>query len=563
MLLIAWLVSAAFSFLLVLPRMAKPIIGWEICSWDVARSISEGGPASVRFFYLPPLYTSLIALSFKLFGISEASARIPGALCFIAVLLVICLLIKEISSNKEESLPAGIIALILFVFSPAVPQGFLMIDTPDTTLFMLLACLFYLFLFKTEALSLGWRVIWLGILYALCLWAKMTTALSFLIALPLSFLLTGERKTAVNLSLGVFFFGAVLFILSWFSYCYFIPGAGRFMEPFNYYAMNTADSFFVGLSEKIARIILDMFRISLWFSPFLLILGVPAVFDMMKNSQRQENKKIIHLAVFSLIVIAGYLAANATFSSFPKYLVPALPTLYCVIACYIWRIFRGALNRGSAVVFFLSASAGVFYYLFFTGDIIYDIFLLRQAQLHGDIFAYVCRMLAKGALYLSFPAFVALISARFMPVSLGRRIIFGMFTALIAANIAVTLAQIKADYSLNYGYGSAGIEELKEFLEEKAPLEVFTTTEGVIVNMPGVKFSGPTVGAWETPAAFLEFMFKIKPRAFLYGLPVNNIKQLKTVLLSPEVKGFMNRNYDKYEFGDYELLIRREALGYE
>lgn len=555
--------SIGFYLFLIMPKIAKPIAGWEICTWEVARSIADNGPAAVKFFYLPPLYASLIALSFKLFGISEASARIPGVLCFIAVLLVICLLIKEISFNKEESFTAGIVTLILVVFSPALLQGSLMIDTPDTTLFMLLACLFYLFLFKTERLAFGQRVFWLGIIYALCLWAKMTTALSFLIALPLAFILAGERKKAVKLSLGVFLFGIALFLLSWFSYCYFIAGTSRFIEPLSYYAMNTADSFFVGLFEKIARIVLDMFRISVWFSPFLLILGIAAIFDILKNARREENKKIVHLAVFISIVIIGYLAANATFSSFPKYVVPALPMLSCVIACYGGRLFGGLVNQRAFLTLILFLAAGMFYYFFLTGDIVYEIFLIRQARLFGTVEPYLYRLLAKVVFYFGFPVALVFVSKKFLSVPLNKRIILGIFTALIAGNIAVSLAQRKAGYSLNYAYGARGIEELKQFLKEKAPLEVFTTTEGVIVNMPGVKFSGPTVGAWETPAAFLEFMVKIKPRAFLYGLPVNNIKQLKTVLLSPEVKGFMNSNYDKYEFGDYELLIRREALGYE
>ena len=224
-----------------------------------------------------------------------------------------------------------------------------MIDHPDTTLFMLLASLFYLFLFKTERLAFGARVFWLGLLYALCLWAKMTTALSFLIALPLAFVLSGERKKAVNLSLGVFLWGIALFLLSWFSYCYFIAGTSRFVEPFSYYAMNTADSFFVGLFEKIARIALDMFRISVWFSPFLLILGIAAIFDILKNARREENKKIVHLAVFSFIVIIGYLSANATFSSFPKYVAPVLPMLSCVIACYGAGLFREGLIKSPPV----------------------------------------------------------------------------------------------------------------------------------------------------------------------------------------------------------------------
>ena len=548
--------SVGFYLFLIMPKIAKPIAGWEICTWDVAQSIADNGPASVKFFYLPPLYTSLIALFFKLLGISEISARITGVVCFIAVAAIIYFLIKEISVNKKESYLAGIIALIIFVSSPAAVQGSLVIDHPDTTLFTLLACLFYLFLFKTERLAFAPRVFWLGIIYALCLWAKMTTALSFLIALPLAFVLTGERRNAVNLSLGVFSFGAALFILSWFAYCYFIAGPGRFIEPFSYYAMNTAGAFFVGFPEKIARIILDIFRVSVWFSPFLLILGIAAVFDVLKNAGKQENKRMIHLAAFIFVVITGYLAANATFSSFPKYVAPVLPMLSCVIACYGGRLFGGSINPRAFFVLILSLAGGVLYYFFLSGDLVYEIFLIRQARLLGTIEAYLYGMPVKAVFYLGFPLALVLLLKRSLSVALNKRVILGIFIALIAGNIAVSLAQRKADYSLNYAYGAEGIEQLKKFLEENAPLEVFTTTEGVIANMEGVRFSGAAAGSWDSPEAFLDFMDKRRPGAFLYGLPTNNIDQLKTILYNPKVKDIFKKYYKEYVFGSYIMLIR-------
>ncbi len=548
--------SVGFYLFLIMPKIAKPIAGWEICTWDVAQSIADNGPASVKFFYLPPLYPSLIAFFFKLLGISEISARITGVVCFIAVAAIIYFLIKEISVNKKESYLAGIIALIIFVSSPAAVQGSLVIDHPDTTLFTLLACLFYLFLFKMERLAFGARVFWLGVLYALCLWAKMTTALSFLIALPLAFILSGERRKAVSFSLGVFSFGAALFLLSWFSYCYFISGARRFIEPFSYYAMNTADSLFVGLPEKIMRILLDIFRISVWFSPFLLMLGIAAVFDVLKNAGREENKRIVHLAVFILVVITGYLAANATFSSFPKYVAPVVPMLSCVIACCSERLFRGVINQRALFVLILSLAGGVIYYFFLCGDLVYEIFLIRQARLLGTVEAYLYGIPAKLVLYFGFPLALVFISKKFLSVSLNKRVILGIFTALIASNIAVSLAQRKAAYSLNYAYGAQGLEQLNKFLKEKAPLEVFTTTEGVIANIEGVRFSGAAADSWDSPEAFLDFMDKRRPGAFLYGLPTNNIDQLKRILYSPEVKDYFKKYYREYVFGSYSMLIR-------
>lgn len=132
----------------------------------------------------------------------------------------------------------------------------------------------------------------------------------------------------------------------------------------------------------------------------------------------------------------------------------------------------------------------------------------------------------------------------------------GALSGLIASNIAISLTQRKADYSLNYAYGAKGVEQLKKFLKEKAPLEVFTTTEGVIANIEGIRFSGIGVRPWNTPKLFLDFMNENKPQALVYGLPTNNIAQLKRIFYSPEVKAFFDKYYREYVFGSYIMQIR-------
>ena len=174
----------------------------------------------------------------------------------------------------------------------------------------------------------------------------------------------------------------------------------------------------------------------------------------------------------------------------------------------------------------------------------------------GTIEAYLYGMPVKAVFYLGFPLALVLLLKRSLSVALNKRVILGIFIALIAGNIAVSLAQRKADYSLNYAYGAEGIEQLKKFLEENAPLEVFTTTEGVIANMEGVRFSGAAAGSWDSPEDFLDFMDKRRPGAFLYGLPTNNIDQLKTILYNPKVKDIFKKYYKEYVFGSYIMLIR-------
>lgn len=554
-----WALWAMGYLFLIIPQLKKPILGWGYYMWQVAQDIAQHGFSSVKFFVLPPLYTSLMAASFKIFGMSELSARLPGVVCFILMPPVIYFLIREITDAKDRFLTVAV-AAALFLSSPAAIQGSLVIEHSDTTLFMLLISLFYIFLFKSENRSLTYCAVFLGIVYGLCLWAKVTTALAIIVALPIAYFLNGEIKNGIKRFPVIVITGIIFFIMSWGAFCYFAAGIKHFLDPIAYYTASAADTLLVFNAAVLKKIALDIFRIILWFSPLLLLLAAFSVFDIFESrAANAYRKKDMHLIVFSGIVFFVYLYANATFSSFPKYIVPVLPLLCCVIAKSAVSHLKEVLqNRRIWLILVLLFGAGVVYYRVVVGDQVRNIYLLRQAQLLGSVKSYFSSFFYHQLLYAFFPALIFFLSFYFISTSMSRRLILAMLICLAAGNSALGLIQRSAGYAVNFAYGAEGTEELRSFLREHPFLEVTTSDEGFMAGVGEVKFQRMSGGKWDNPKEFLSLIKESPPECLIYGLACNGVLQLRETMENPDVKSYLDNDYRGIRIGSYHVLLRKD-----
>ncbi|MCX5667894.1 MAG: glycosyltransferase family 39 protein [Candidatus Omnitrophica bacterium] len=554
-----WIGLAAAYILLILPRMSKPILGWEamVC-WQIPREIAAHGYAAVKFFKLPPLYDSLIAASFKIFGISEISARLTGMICFLIMPVMIYLLVKEMTEEKD-TLPVAFIASAIFCTAPLIIQGSLLIDRSDTTILTFALTLFYLALLKTEGRPLAYRVASLGALYAVCLWVKVTTPLACLAAVPLAYILCGRIKYGILFSLGVFISGITLFAITWGAFCFFLVGMSRFFEPLGYYGAAASGTVLALKSGLLTRIILDLFRVYLWFSPLLLMLGALAAFTVFKRLLREPAAAIkdTQLLIFIGVVAAGYLYTNATFSGFPKYVAPVMPMLACVIAKFVWEKIGKGFGGKELFLIALSFSAGVAYYIMFVKDWVYVVYALRQAQSVGMAGSAIPGAIYQQALYLLFPAVVFFLSLLMIPGPLIKKLALVLFVCLVAGNVALDIMQRNAAYAVNFGYGTEGAEELRAFLKAKQPTDVFSSIEGYVANVGDVRFRGIDADVWNDPGKFLAFMKRYGPECLIYGLGVNTASQIRGTMDIQAVRAYLKNGYDSRAIGSYNILLKR------
>ena len=557
-LLPCWIGLAAAYILLVLPRMSKPILGWEAMVWQIPREIATHGYAAVKFFYLPPLYDSLIAASFKIFGISEISSRLPGMISFLIMPVMIYLLVKEMMEEKNF-LPVVFIASAIFFTAPLVVQGSLLIDRSDTTILTFALTLFYLTLLKSEGRPLAYRVALLGAMYAVCLWIKLTTPLACLAAVPLAYIFCGRFKYAILFSLGVFISGITLFVITWGAFCFFCVGMSRFIEPLGYYGAAASGTILTLKSGLLIRIILDLFRIYLWFSPLLLILGALAAFAVFKKllKEREAAIKDTQLLMFIGVVTIGYLCANAAFNGFPKYVAPVMPMLACVIAKFVWEKIGKGPGGKELFLIALFSLAGIVYYIVFVKDWIYAVYVLRHAQSIGSVGRVIPGVIYQQALYLIFPAAALFLSLLMIPGPLIKRLSLVLLSCLIAGNVALDITQRNAAYAVNFGYGTEGAEELKAFLKAKQPTNVFSSIEGYVANVGDIRFHGINADVWDDPGKFLVFMKRYRPECLIYGLAANTASQIRGTMGIQAVRDYLENGYNSETIGSYNILLKR------
>jgi len=553
-----WLGLAAAYILLILPRIGKPIIGWEALVWQIPHEIATHGYAALRFFCSPPLYDSILAASFKIFGISEISIRLTGMIHFVIMPVMIYFLAGAMTEEKDTP-PVAFIASVIFFTAPLIIQGSLIIDRSDMTVLTFMLTLFYLTLLRSEGRPLAYRVALLGILYAVCLWAKLTTPLACLAAVPLAYILCGRVKYGILFSLGVFISGIALFVITWGAFCFFLVGMSRFFEPLSYYAVAASGTILKLKSGLFSGIILDLFRIYLWFSPLLLMLGALAAFAVFKRILKEPAAAIkdAQLLIFISVVAAGYLYANATFGGFPKYVAPVMPMLACLIAKFVWDKKGEAFGAKGLFFITLSFSAGAVYYMIFVKDWVYAVYVLRQAQSVGAAGSAIPGVIYQQALYLLFPVVVFFLSLFMIPGPLIRRLILVLLTCLIASNAALDIMQRNAAYAVNFGYGTKGAEELKVFLKAKQPPDVFSPIEGYVANVGDIRFHGINAGVWDDPEKFLAFMKRYRPECLIYGLGANTASQIRGTMGIQDVRAYLENGYDSKTMGSYNILLKR------
>lgn len=551
-----WILWAGWFLYLILPQLKAPVIGWGSFTWETALTIALSGYERVRFFYLPPLYTSFIAASVTLFGASELSARLPGVVSVLAMPFLIAHIVGACVESRQRK-SAFLLACGLCLTAPAVIQGALVIDHPDTHLTLAAVTLFYLAFFKSIRWRAGKRLAVLGAVYSLCLWSKITTAL----AIPLAGILAGlicRQKREAALVLGASLIGAVLFLVSWAVFCRAFAGLERFSEPFSYYLKAARDTVFQSPRQQAGKILFDLVRVALWSSPLLLLLAGGALIRAVRGAFRKEYPpQYAHLAAFVIVLAAGYGYANATFSGFPKYILPAAGILACLCSCVIAGQLAGMKIRIASM---LTAGCVVLTLLFlhlFVGDAVYAQYLIRAAQFSGrGPLAPVFTAAAQQAGVFVLSGINCALLKRGFGDTIYRSALVSLLLVLFSSNIYTACLQRDAGYSVNYAYGTRGAGDLRDYLNGREEQELWSSIEGFLVLTNGSRFHGIPAEMFNDAQAFEVFVRTYAPAHIVLGLAANTAFQLRMLGAREEFQQYLSRHYRLQRFGDYHLYTR-------
>ncbi len=365
---------AAVQFWLILPQLRQPLIyddvNFAFAAEAVARTglpLANAGHMSDRWdfsqreqwaLWHPPLYIYLLGLQFKLFGVSELSARALGVACGLVTALLVYLIGRALQPGAGRAIAreaTGLLGAAFFLLNPLTIQSALILDIDGTILTLLMTLMVYVLLrFPPESHPRTLRV--LTVLFALSLWAKMTTPLGLLGCLAAVRVLAGRFKQGIREVLAIGVGGGAAFLLTWGLACltlgmpFDMPFAVTWIELLD--AAGTSKGWLqspMTLAQTLAVPVL-------WSGPFLALLFATAGLARLRGFAVTRKIQPVDLLIgFGVLIFAVYLIKMA--GEFPKYHIAMLPFWSAATAALVVAVvgrllpIEAALTAAGLVLF--------------------------------------------------------------------------------------------------------------------------------------------------------------------------------------------------------------------
>jgi hypothetical protein len=385
----------------------------------------------------PPLYLYVEGLLAWIGGWTPPVLRLLGVAGGLATALLTFFLARNVTCGPPfVKGVAGATAVGLVLLSPLVVQSTLILDIDFPVLLPL--CLLVLWLYpRLEVTPRRW--LWLGPLFAVMLWAKMTNPVPLLAIMGVWQVLRGEwRRGVVQVvaigGIAVGLAGAAwLAIGTWLGFPLDMPFGVNLVQwqdsaDVARRAYTSPGTFIAGLQPGV-----------IWLGPGLVALGLIGVAVRCAQLARAWRIRNVDLLIgFAVLLVLGYVNKSAGW--FPKYQVVLAPLLACIGAPVVANLWcaRPRLATACAVAA-AAASATV------TLAQVRDDWALQRtwaiAPAAGTWLVAVVMLAIVAGSVLRQPA----AAAGFALVGLG-----------LGWALAVDAVQVRADYQTDYWYGTTG-----------------------------------------------------------------------------------------------------------
>ena len=500
----------ALFIILVVAQAGKKFVLDEIDFPAVAKATSETGvPVYYRGednqkhigIYHPPLYIYSLAGFVKAFGYSENTIRIFGMFCTLITAFLCILIIEKLFPNEAIQKYFALIFLPIFLIHPYTLANTTLPDIDQTVLPVTILLFIYFMLKKfssqelswpheTKTSSLGISILALSSLFALNLWAKMTTPLALL---PTAFFILLALGYALRRSLTIValiaIFGTTLFLTTYWVYCYY------FSLPFDYTFQFLAHSFTKGTSgpgglttilEKVYINLSYLKQFANWLTiPFLFSLFLSLAYLIAKKKKSVSENILIILSLFGLFVTIFYLILIAPFGHFFKYPYPVFSLLVLPISYYFTMyLFSSLPNEEQEIIKHgklliiekQNMILGLIFVSIFIPTAFYQLFIAKDRAILVDypISFYVLSAVVIVAIFLGS------LSQRFILIKYFKYFIPALLAVLLGVQLGISRSQAVAKYPTKYEYGQRGMNETIAYLKSHvAPTEVIWSMKDI------------------------------------------------------------------------------------
>ena len=533
-----------------LAKLGMPLLEWDSVSLEAAKAWASGSLHPWLFDH-PPLYPFYLVLPFRFFGASPETARIFNIFPVLAAACLVYLTAQRLSGR----LP-GVIAASLYLVNPVTIQGLQSLDSSDTTLLPLCFALIAYVLSRSgdEPRRRGFV---LSLLFALALWAKVTSSLALIagsVLYLLAFRERGDKALRSALFYGVFG-GLALFIVSWSAVSLPLWGseswAAVLVTPFRHLRPALPSS--GGLVLKWG---LDLARIAFWFSPFLLYLSFAGIRNEFKLKAPSGAARL--LAFLCFFYFAGHIFIGGSNYGYPRYHAAISPLLH---------VFAGLAAAGAAGG--LTAARGwkliVPVCLFSVLAVVYaDPELLINLELKrlfffkdypGIVTRVLAPLLALAALpFAAGAAYGKLSGNKGAPAAAAAAALLGLCAAL-------AVKQGLAGYSTAYQYGASGKDSVLELVSGKlSGGETILATPEFLYDLRSQNVAGPRWSAWRSESDIYGVIDAQEPAFIIAGWTTHTQAQLNYMLGEGKIRDLLEKKYALFKTGTYFVWENKKAV---
>jgi 4-amino-4-deoxy-L-arabinose transferase-like glycosyltransferase len=340
------------SFLL--PRLGRPFVYDDVNFIQGAEAIARTGLPYGNQGYLlhlwqqreqwslwhPPLYLYTLGAMVAIFGTGEVAARLVAVVCqLVAATITFDLARRMMSDGDPDSCTgfAGAMAVALFLLNPLAIQSALVLDIDNTVLMLLITTFVWLAMRRPGRWS-GRSVLAFAVLYAVCLWAKLTTPLALAAALVFTrlFQRTGWPGALQAVLVGAL--GWAIFLVTWTGISHLTGMPIDYTLHVVYYEAIESGASSRDRFESWAAFVDGVAPAILWIGPFFCLLffaaGLPALWRLVRWRGLNAGDLVVVLGAAIYLAYAVKLAG-----AFPKYHAAMLP---------LWAAAGGALVARTA-----------------------------------------------------------------------------------------------------------------------------------------------------------------------------------------------------------------------
>jgi len=536
-------------------NLHDPLTEWDHVALIAAENWARGINSTWLFDH-PPLYPAFLTLVFSIFGHCIQYARLANILCVLLTAWIVFRLTSQLSNRK-----AGFWALIFYLLSPLCIQGITALDLADTSLLPLGFTLLCYIIYRTESRSDILNIGLIGIMVALCFWAKITSTLALVLGL-LSYPLIHRHgssyqwvKIAIGCTLGI-----CIFLITWIPVSLLLWGEDScyrvLTTPFSAVIARTTTG---GLLERFSRVGIDFLRIIFWFSPFLLFLFIWKSIALLWT-RRKRLYTLGLLAWTCLFYFFGHILIGGTNWGFPRYHAAILPLLAVLIGILVQPFFSHLTRKQIGVL--LGSLFGILIccLILVNDPLLFLNLTWKERLLSGDrTFLIIRDGMFQGIIFLGLPLLICPLFIKiFWKSGIKETILSILIVTSLSTIIFVDFKQMYASYVTSYQYGAQEKEEVLEMVSQHIKEEnIVLTTSELTYDLRDKKVSQISWEVWKSPKTIYEAINKMEPDAIIVGLTTHTFQQLRWIFYDPNIQSLLKQYYLRYNQGTYFFWFRK------